>query len=275
MLIAQAVELFDRPNVHHIVPMICGDDEREGYFSEIGRQIGLSGRTPSAPALSQRLPELLKNSKKILLVLTNFENGPSTFSRDFSHVLKSFWERKRDRIRLIFRGGEKLAALKYEQGNLSMLGIAGSQLCPELTTADLEVNFRERTGGRTLGHAEANAILAATGGEPRLVGNCLRRLATAPDGASTDYGQIVRDSDLAIQWFLPLIRGDADKMAMCRLLKKDDLGVFTSPYFSDTIMRHLFWRNAFSVREIAGRQKVLWRCEALRDIGRELFECDA
>jgi hypothetical protein len=275
MLITQAAELFDRPNVYHIVPIICGDDERESYFSEIGRQLGLSGRTHSAPALAQRLPKLLNNTKTILLVLTNFENGPSDCSRDFCHVLKSFWEQKRDRIRLIFRGGEKLAALKYEQGSLSMLGIAGARLCPELTAADLVLNFKERAGGRALGHEEANAILAATGGEPRLVGNCLRRRAAASDSASTDYEQLVRDSDLASQWFLPLMRREADKMMMCRLLKRDDLGVFTSPYFNDPIMRQLFWRNALSVREVGGRHRVHWRCQALRDIGRKLFECDA
>jgi hypothetical protein len=273
LLDKQARLRFGETNVFHIVSGVYGEGEVESYFLDIAGQLGLPKGAGSAVALANNLPMFLaEKNKKILLMLTNFENGPKDGRDKLAAVLRSFIDSQRREVRILIQGGESLAALKYEPGDLSGLNIASARLWPELTQADLYALFKHV--GRVLDEGEALSILGATGGEPRLVGHCLRHRAKVAGDKAVDYEQVVRGYDIATPWFAPIRGREADAAKASRLLKDMDLGVFTSPWFSDPIKRSFFWKNALAVREIDGRKRLQWRCEALREVGQNVLECD-
>src|SRR5271166_6524648 len=108
----------------------------------------------------------------------------STDNENFG--LRTFYQREPNKVRMIVRGGEQLAELRYEAGDVSLLNLAGARLWPDLTEADVDWLFDQYETGASLKAGEAAAILRATGGEPRLVARCLRDRADAgPTGGST------------------------------------------------------------------------------------------
>ena len=91
---------------------------------------------------------------------------------------------------------------------------------------------------------------------------------------AVDYERIVAGHDIATSWFVPFKRNDSDAAKARRLLKDPDLGVYSTPWFSDVVKRRLFWKNAFAVREVDGVTRLQWRCDALRRAGRGILECE-
>jgi TIR domain-containing protein len=273
LLVQEAKQRYGATNVFHVVPIVCGEEEAEGYFLDIARQLGISP-LKSAGALSWKLPELLANRRKLLLVLTNFENGPRGARHSLSSALRTFYQQEPNKVRLIVRGGEQLAELRYEAGDVSLLNLAGARLWPELTGADVDWLFDQYETSAGLKAGEAAAILRATGGEPRLVARCLRdRTDAAPDG-TIDYDRIVAGHDIATSWFVPFNRNNSDAAKARRLLKETDHGVYAAPWFSDAVKRRLFWKNALAVREVDGVTRLHWRYDALRETGRGILECE-
>jgi hypothetical protein len=273
VLVEQARLRFGEANVFHIVPIVCAEEEAEDYFIDVARQLGLSNDVRAAPALASNLPKLLTGKRKVLLVLSNFENGPKAARHKLASALRTFVEQERRKVRIVIRGGEELAAMKYEMDDVSLLNLAGTRLWPDLTEDDVDSLFKQRKPGQALKAGEALSILTATGAEPRLVGHCLRHRANVKGESSVDYEQVVRAYDIATPWFVPIKRREADASRVRRLLADVDLGAYATPWFSDAITRRLFWRNAFAVHEIEGRTRMRWRCEALREAGRTILEC--
>ena len=125
-------------------------------------------------------------------------------------------------MRIVLRGGEELARLKFEDGDISMLAIAASCYWPELEVADVTRLYGQRNLGRALHDDVGRAILELTGGEPRMVGHCVRRLGELDEadvpvdaaGLQTMADDLLADCELGHQLFTPL-RRDADARLGC------------------------------------------------------------
>lgn len=273
LLVREAMQRYGAANVFHIVPIVCGEEEADEYFLDIARQLGIPP-VRSVGALAMHLLELLTSRRKLLLILTNFENGPRGARHKLSSALRTCYQQQTNKVRLIFHGGEHLAELRYEAGDVSLLNLAGARLWPDLTEADVDWLFDQHETGASLKAGEAAAILRATGGEPRLVARCLRERAEAGPEGALDYERIVADYDIATSWFVPFKRNASDAAKACRLLKEADHGVYAAPWFPDAVTRRLFWKNAFAVREVDGVRRLQWRCDAFRRVGREILECE-
>jgi hypothetical protein len=71
------------------------------------------------------------------------------------------------------------------------------------------------------------------------------------------------------------LKQDLSKFAkMSMILSKYDLGVFSSHYLEDSVERRLYWRNALTRKRVAGMDRLAWRSDILREVGRELLKCD-
>jgi hypothetical protein len=273
LLVQEAKQRYGAANVLHVVPIVCGEEEADGYFLDIARQLGIP-RVKAAGALGGHLPDLLANRRNLVLILTNFENGPRDARHKLSSALRTFYQQEPNKVRMIVRGGEHLAELRYQAGDVSLLNLAGARLWPDLTEADVDWLFDRYETGAKLKVGDAAAILKATGGEPRLVARCLRDRADAEPNGAVDYERIVAGHDIAASWFVPFKKDHSDAARARRFLKEADLGVYDAPWFSDAIKRRLFWKNALVAHEVEGVTRLRWRCEALRERGRGILECE-
>ena len=143
--------------------------------------------------------------------------------------------------------------------------------------------YAQRNVGRALHEDVGQAILTLTGGEPRMVGHCVRRLgeldeADVPGDAArlqTMAGDLLADCELGHQLFTPLRREAEARLRVCVDLGKDDLGLFQGPHLDHPVLRRLFWRNALRVRQTGAKRVLAWRSDHLRRLGREILRCDA
>ena len=130
LLLAQARERYAAGTVMHLVPMICTDAEAAGYFANLGSQLELGEGLTTSGAIAAQLPRLVRRGRPLVLILSEFENGPAAARHAFASTLRSFYAAHRDEVRIVLRGGEELARLKFEDGDISMLAIAASCYWP-------------------------------------------------------------------------------------------------------------------------------------------------
>ena len=67
-----------------------------------------------------------------------------------------------------------------------------------------------------------------------------------------------------------IVREQADTDKVRSWLNKEVLGSALQ-YFSDPVWRSLYWRNLLTKRQVEGRRSLVWRCDVLREAGRELL----
>jgi hypothetical protein len=271
-LLARARSRFAPKNVFHIVPPCTGNDNLDDYFAEVAYQCGVSNGQGAEASLRRHVFDQLDSGDRLLVLLSDFENGGDLARRRLASLLRGLYDCFPDRMRVMFRGGEKLAALKYDQGQISILSIAATYHWPEYTPSDVQELYRQRYRGETITSDDADTILATTGGEPRLVNHCLKlryRFATL---TANGYRDELRASDVAWQLFTPLAHTPSLVERIRPCLLQTDLGPAPA-FLTDPGLRWLYWRNLVARRIIEGRPRLCWRCELLRDTGRDVLQC--
>jgi hypothetical protein len=269
-LLTEARRRFPRDKIHHIVPLICQDDEAAAYFSHIAAECGLARGAADGPALRDLLTGLLRSGGRYLFIVSHMENGPVMARRNFATQLRHLSEQFRDQVMLVFVGGERLDELVYHSNqSVSILNIAAatSHDWPSPEPAFL----RRHDAASTLSEAEMAAMTEATGLEPRLMAECLnrRRRLRGP----IDLAGVIRQSMVVRQWFAPYQADDVSVALLCRLLDHDMLGTFDRVY-DDDLRRRLYWRGA--IRKVTGADgvdRLFWRSAVIRGRGRELLRC--
>jgi hypothetical protein len=200
---------FPRDKVHHIVPMICQDDDAAAYFSHIAAACGFTEGAVDGRVLRNLLTVLLRSCGHHLFIVSHMENGPVGARRDFAIQLRHLSEQFRDQVKLLFIGGEKLDELVYHSNHdISVLNTAAATAhdWPSLEPAFLG----QHNVAAPLLEAELAAITEATGLEPRLMAECLNRRRRLP--GAIDFAGVVRQSMVVRQWFAPF-QGDDISMA--------------------------------------------------------------
>ena len=160
-------------------------------------------------------------------------------------------------------GGEKLAALKYAQGSMSLLNIAQEFMIPSLNKEDLQLIFKQRYPEFNLQPEQLQALMTFTGCQPRLLHYCLQQQA---DSAQTAK-KCLQNSPLLAQLFTAF-RDQIDSSHLCDLLNEQNIGRY-EPWTNDSLIRRLYWNNLIT-RE---GQFLVWRCDFIREIGKELLGC--
>jgi hypothetical protein len=269
-LLTETRRRFPRDKIHHIVPLICQDDEAAAYFSHIAAECGQAGGATDSRVLRDLLTGLLRSGGRHLFIVSHMENGPVMARRDFATQLRHLSDQFHDQVMLLFIGGEKLDELVYHSNqSISILNTAAATRhdWPSPEPAVL----RRHDAAATLSEAELAAIIKVTGLEPRLMAECLsrrRRLAGA-----IDLEAVVRQSMVVRQWFASYQGDDLTAVRLCRLLDQDMLGTFDRVY-DDELRRRLYWRGA--IRKVTGGDgvdRLVWRCDAARERGKELLRC--
>jgi len=127
----------------------------------------------------------------------------------------------------------------------------------------------ERLKKLELDEALVDKLLTISGGHPGLLNECLTLRQEQPNLPLSDYPEKLSQSEHARQPFEELIQHDDEGMQQSvrqRLSKDGDLGKFSTDIrFED--LRWLYWKNLLVVREIDGKRRLFWRCEALRMAG--------
>ena len=116
--------------------------------------------------------EKLDEVQDLFLLVTGFENGADN-PVQLAGELRQLNERY-PAFHLLMMGGKRLAALKYPQGSMSLLNIAGELHIPELDSRDVPAIFGHLYPRLELSPEKLQAVLEFSGC-PRLLHYCLQK----------------------------------------------------------------------------------------------------
>ncbi|MFZ5638573.1 MAG: helix-turn-helix domain-containing protein [Pseudomonadota bacterium] len=266
--IAEAARRFGAGSVLHVQPPYSLAVEPAAYFQAVGEQCGLAG-VDSDHAFEAALRRRLAEGEGLFCLVSRFEQGDPALRETLAGVLRSLSETHSGRLHLLLCGGEALADLKYQGGELSLLNIADVQTWPEMDAAMLQALLR-RENGEAPDDAAAARLLRLSGGHPALLEAAHRLLRTTP--AIDDVAATARLAEHPLLWqaLLPLVEHGEDRVRLQSLLDAPRLGR-ARPYLIDPLLRRLFWSNLLAPRDEADGRWLVWRCDAVRQAVRSVL----
>ena len=253
---------YGAENVLHIFPPNSTRVDSGAYFGRLARQCHFEAPASESWEWADALAEKLDSGNELFLLVSGFENGADESRAELAGELRNLNERY-PALRIVMMGSRRLAALKYAHGSMSLLNIADEMPIPELDSQDLPKIFGRIYPKLDLSPEQIQTAIAFTGGHPRLLHYCLQQQAHSADACR----QLLEQSPLPAQLFTHF-REVKDPLALCALLSQEPLGKF-DPWPADDLIRRLYWSNLI----IRRGPHFSWRCNFIRQVGRELLEC--
>ena len=260
----KAIARYGENNVLHLFPPASLKASSDQYFARLGKQCGFADGIASSWEWAEAMQQRLLDGDELFLLVTGFENGAEDARRDLAGELCGLIEAHPLAFRLVMIGGERLAAMKYENGAMSFLNKLEEVPLPSVCMEDVRALYLARLGKLTLSEVLLTKVLAFSGQHPRLVEACLRAL----ERGQNDWQAAVMASNLPTQLFARFQDGK-DQANLCSYLQHAELGRY-STWPQDTLIRRLYWQNLL-VGNTKGR--LVWRCELITQIGKELLGC--
>lgn len=269
-LLDYARQYYGADNVLHLAPLLDPQADINAYFWALAQQCGFAISAQDAAGGFQIALHECLTRRSLFLLISGFESSADEGRARLASMLRSLHDVFPRTLKVVLCGGERLVDLRYANGDLSMLSVAGVQQWPELGVADVQQRQAQLHPVASLAAGEAVRLLEISGGHPRLLHECLdlRR----KHGGAVDYGRALATSPTVYQSFLPYRHDAGTARRLCELLDSDDLGP-AEPYLQDNLLRRLYWKNL--VRQTGGgwEERLVWRCGTIRDTGRALLGC--
>lgn len=264
----KARQIYGDDCVMHVQPPYSLSVEAADYFKRIGEQCGLDHVTDDY-AFEHALELRLKAGETLFMIASRFEQGVTHLRESLAGILRSLSEMYPGKLHLMLCGGERLAALKYQNGDLSLLNIALVEYWPQLSVDEVLLIAGHRYSDSMLNHQQAEVLSDISGGHPGLINLALDLRTQQSHAGADDYFQWFVGSDLLWQAFTRIHAGDGSRLSA--LLHQDELGV-ARPYINDEMISALFWQNLVGIRADDKGKWLVWRCQAIREAGHRFID---
>ncbi len=254
---------FDVENTYHLVPVAGSGIEPAVYFTHLGQQFGLAREITSSAELESILDWKLRNGEHLCLLISSLENGDSERANELASSLRNLLSYHKQNLHLLFCGGQKLAELRFANGDLSLLNTTAVGYWRELTVPDVQQLYQQAFAEHTALRVEqAEALLAISGGHPKLLEHCFSYCVER----NVEYTKLLLQEDVLVAAFTPFLHKPDLAQQVLQRLAKLDIGPATT-YIFDDLLRKLYWMNLLVKREVAGKERLMWRCEVIRQAG--------
>ncbi|MBL8298929.1 MAG: hypothetical protein JNN30_11350 [Rhodanobacteraceae bacterium] len=268
-LLATARQRYGQDAVLHIRPPYSVGAEARDYFSAIGGQCGFDG-VDSDFAFEAALERRLAAGERVFCLVSRFEQGETHLREALAGILRGLSEMYSGKLHLLLCGGEGLAELKYQSGDLSLLNIASVEHWPDPGPAELRALACRELPPTQVDTALLSRLELECGGHPALIDEALRWHAAHTPWSGPQLGECLAGSVRLWESFVPLL-GDAPARTRVEgWLAQAVLGR-AQPYLIDRMLRRLFWANLVTARPGADGLQLEWRCEAVRRAGRQII----
>ena len=265
MLKARAIDRYGAAGTIHAMPPCAAESGSAACFTDLGRQCRLDSPTPDGLSFGAALERRIDAEGRLFLLLSGFENAHAAFRADLAAALRTLSGRRPADLRLVLVGGERLVEQSFGNGQHSFLSGARVMEWPHPTLADVLAWLATDYPEQTLPEADAQALLAVTGGHAGLVRHGLEQWV--------DHGPPPRWQDWALRcpglWetWNRLLRAVPRHDDLREALARNEFGraVLWSP---DPVTRSLYWADLLAED---ARGHLVWRCEPARQVGREVL----
>lgn len=273
-ILARAKQIYLPENVLHIHPPVSLTVDSDSYFAHLGKQCEMEcvkNDYDFENVLKNRVEKTNKTNPLFLLV-SRFEQGVPSLGKHLANIIRDISETYPNRFHVMLCGGEQLAALKYQNGSLSLLNFAKDEHWPELGIAEVKEWCNHRFKEVQLNEDLVNKLLKVSGGHPQLLNKCFALQLDYPLlDVMRNYPEKLSQSDELWQLFMPFRTKDQEiRQQVCQCLGKQGKLANWQPYILDEVLRELYWKNLLVWRD----DELHWRCEAMRMAGKEILECN-
>lgn len=240
-----------------------GQISRAALFMDLNRQAKFEDRR----SRGQLVFEEQLVARETFLLISDFHRAGEETRQALGSTLRAMTEISRHNLWAVLVGGEHLAELKYEHGQDSVLSSAADEIeWPELKVADVARLAESLSVNLSVNRQEE--LLAATGGDARLVREVLRRRRRQGD---LPWDELLPEtlecsSVLAALW-TPLRRLPAQEQERIQTALQTESPAPYRPWPADVLWRRLFWCGALKIQD----RRFRWRSKAAVCAGLEIL----
>jgi hypothetical protein len=267
-LLERARATYGATQVLHIRPPYSAAADAAEYFGAIGAQCGLEG-VNSDLAFETALEKRLLAGPRLFVMVSRFEQGEPRQRVTLAGILRGLSETHGARLHLMLCGGEALAELKYQGGDLSLLNIARSEQWPEPTRDDVRELTRD-AAVPALADPALERLSRHSGGHPALIEDGARLLRAQPDIDDEALVAGLARSERLWEAFLPLAANAALRESLAMRLAAPSLGR-ARPFLVDPLLRAAYWSNLVTSRREGDEDRLVWRCDAVVRAGLQVL----
>ncbi len=204
----------------HIHPPASLTVDSDSYFAHLGKQCEMECVKKDYD-FEKILKERVEKTNQLFLLVSRFEQGVPSLGKHLASIIRNISETYPNRFHVMLCGGEKLAALKYQNGSLSLLNFAEVEHWPELGSAEVKAWCEHRFKEVPLNEGLVNKLLEVSGGHPQLLNKCLAFQRDFPlRDVMADYPEELSQSDELWQLFLPFKQEPDIRQQVCEWLKR-------------------------------------------------------
>ncbi|MEZ5470327.1 MAG: hypothetical protein R3E90_00965 [Marinicella sp.] len=260
VIIEMATAKYPQHQVLHVQLPFANKINPAQFFKYMGTHLNLQG-VEDELSFEFALSDALQTTP-ITLLITRFEQGNPICRQMLAGILRNLCEMYVGRLQLILCGGEGLSALKYAQGELSLLNIAASHL--------LEFDLHTWLRGQSIDtlfideKSSADELLyTLVGHHPALASSLYQAINL--NYTLAELNDSLAHNDMLYCDFNQVLK-IADKQKLSQLLKSNDLGSFR-PHLQDLTLRKLFWLNLIRKKN----NRLVWQSEPIRQFGQNML----
>jgi hypothetical protein len=274
-LLIQAKQKYGAENVLVIQPPFSPNADVSRYFSTLAQQCQFDDIKDDSGFEWELRARLDKSVDPVFLLISRFEQGEQSLRERLAGILHNLSDEYEKHLHVILCGGEKLAELYYSQ-TTTLLDYAIVEHWQELGVAEVKALCQYRFPTLQSTDKVVEKLLILSGGHPTLLHFFLEIKQQAPKLPLDDYpDKLLRENEVwkreVWKLFTPFTRHNETRQQVYEWLQQEDLGK-AQPFIFDDLLRQLYWKNLLVEREINGEKRLLWRCQALREIGKNILK---
>lgn len=277
-LLQRAVKDFGQKRVLRFALPLGAEVDLPGFFRSLARSCRMGGTIADAPGFAAALRERLEASPQpLLLLISGFEHGCTEGRRQLAVQLRGLHE-ELPRFHFLALGGEGLERMYFSTNSgLSPLNIADLMEWPDLQAEDVKSLYRTLKAGPELPDETAAQTLALVGGHLRLIEYALEFLKSHDGFDLAACRDAILRNPYLTRVFVALQSVEKFPERIREILGQDEIppsrAKLAGAYIGNAFVRRLYWQNLLKWQQ--GGRALAWRCELLREAGRQFLEIES
>jgi len=252
----EAMDIFQKP---YVMEINCGRfanlKESDEFFMRLGKRLKFSDEVADSFDFEDKMGERFTeaNGLKFFILIIGFERLQEEVRNSFAESLRNLQEEHSRAFNLVIFGGQKLIAMKYNDGIHSYFNTFDQMMIPSPSLAEWQSKFAYVT------QPIYRDIQRVTGGYAKLTEQCFKAGVKNEDEAKAFIDESTWKSDLFMSY---------KEHDLCDKFTQEPLGN-AHPYSDNKLFYKLYWDNLI----VEKKGKFVWRSAFLVEMGREVLEC--
>ena len=252
----EAMDIFQKS---YVMEINCGRfanlKKSDEFFMRLGKRLKFSDEVADSFDFEDKMGERFTeaNGLKFFILIIGFERLQEEVRNSFAESLRNLQEEHSRVFNLVIFGGQKLIAMKYNDGIHSYFNTFDQMMIPSPSLAEWQSKFAYVT------QPIYRSVQRVTGGYAKLTEQCFKAGVKNEEEAKAFINESTWKSDLFMSY---------KEHDLCDKFTQEPLGN-AHPYSDNKLFYKLYWDNLI----VEKKGKFVWRSAFLVEMGREVLEC--